>query len=345
MAAGIEFGLYTLGDVFAHPVTQQQQSDSERIHNIIEMAQLAEQAGFDIFQLGESHQKSFVSQAHLVILSAIAQATKSIRLSSGATIIGAADPVRIYEEAATIDIISNGRMELMCGRSARSGIFETLGYDIDEYERLFDEKYALLKLINSRHIVTWQGHYRNPLEQVAVLPRAVQENGLPIWRAIAGSESSARSAGEAGDAIAIIDFSGQLSAYKKIVECYRTAADNEGHAIEKAKVAFSGYLFTRKTTQEAIQQYYPHVKAGQLAAFGFPMEKEVFEKADQFDSLINVASPERLVEKILYQVETLGAQRYVGLIDFAGMPMDEIKKTIDLLATEVIPKVKHYTRK
>lgn len=345
MKPGLEIGLYTLGDHIKDVHTNHKISAQERIQNMIEMGQLAEQAGFDIFQIGESHQKDFVSQAHLIILSALAQSTKTIRLASGATIIGVADPVRVYEQAATIDLISNGRMEIMVGRSARTGIYEVLGYHLDDYETLFDEKYALLKLINRQPIVNWQGEYRAPLNNIAILPRAVQESGLPIWRAVGGSLSSATQAGIDGDAIYVMHHSGELSKYQTLVQTYRQAGLDEGHSSNLLKVAMAGYLYAGETTQQAIDFYYAYANEGSQVVNEMSLEKEVFDHAKRLDSAINIGEPSLLVEKLIHQYETLGLTRYVGQVDFGGMPFDEVKRTIDLLGSKVIPEVKKYTNK
>lgn len=344
MAAGLQLGLYTLGDYVTDPITKQPITQAERVKNIIEMALLAEQAGFDIFQLGESHQEHFVSQAHLILLSAIAQATSDIRLASSATIISTSDPVRVYEDSATIDLISNGRMELVCGRSARVGVYELFGYNLAEYDSLFDEKFDLLKLINQRELVTWEGEHRAPLQNQQILPRAIQSNGLPIWRAIGGSIQSGVDAGLKGDPIYVVDFNADMNVYKGVIDAYRTTATQEGHRAQ-LPVAVTGYLFTRPETQKAIAQYYPYVNEGSMLVNNMPFEKGRFEKATSLDSLINVGSPELIVEKILYQYEKLGMTRYVGQIDFGGMPFDEVKRTIDLLGDKVLPEIRKYSPK
>src|SRR5690606_24983575 len=156
-------------------------SAQQRIHDIIDYAVLAEQAGVDFFSVGESHQEFFATQAHAVVLSAIAQATKKIKIASSSTIISTSDPVRVYEHFATLDLISNGRAELVAGRASRVGLFELLGYNLHNYEELFEEKFELLRLINENETVNWSGEFRAPLRDAQVLPRPVN-GSLPIWR-------------------------------------------------------------------------------------------------------------------------------------------------------------------
>lgn len=168
---GLEFGIYTLGDHLPNPLTGERISAEERVHEIIEYAKLADQAGLDFFSVGESHQEYFVTQAHSVVLSAIAQATKNIKIASSSTIISTSDPVRVYEDFATIDLISKGRAEIIAGRASRVGLFELLGYDLRNYEELFEEKFELLMKINEEEVVNWNGEFRAPLRNARVLPR------------------------------------------------------------------------------------------------------------------------------------------------------------------------------
>src|SRR5690625_1180330 len=180
---GLEFGIYTLGDHLPNPNTQKRITAEERIHEIIEYAKLAEEAGIDFFSVGESHQEYFATQAHSVVLAAIAQATEKIKIASSSTIISTSDPVRVYEDFATIDLISKGRAEIIAGRASRVGLFDLLGYDLQDYEELFEEKFELLLEINENEIVDWSGDFRAPLKNAKILPRP--KNGtIPIWRAV-----------------------------------------------------------------------------------------------------------------------------------------------------------------
>ena len=168
---GLEFGLYTLGDHLPEPQTGERISAQQRLNEIIEVAKLSEQAGLDIFTVGESHQEFFTTQAHSVVLSAIAQATEKIKIASSSTIISTLDPVRVYEDFATIDLISDGRAEIIAGRASRVGNFELLGYDLHDYEALYEEKFDLLRQINENEIINWEGQFRKPLRNAEVLPR------------------------------------------------------------------------------------------------------------------------------------------------------------------------------
>src|SRR5690625_857386 len=170
----MEFGLYSLGDHIMNPLDGKRLSAKERINQLIEMSKLAEQAGIDVFSVGESHQTYFISQAHTVILSAIAQATKNIKIASSATVLSVLDPVRVYEDFATIDLISNGRVEIVAGRGSRVGAHQLLGVDLQDYEEIFEEKLEVLKQNNEKERVTWSGKFRPPLNNAEILPRPLK---------------------------------------------------------------------------------------------------------------------------------------------------------------------------
>lgn len=343
---GIEFGLYTLGDLVTNPHTGVRMTEKERIDQIIEMGLLAEQAGMDVFQVGESHQEHFVSQAHMIILAAIAQATKDIKITSGASIISTSDPVRVFEDAATIDLISDGRFELVAGRASRTGIFDLLGYKLDDYENLFEEKLNLLLKINRNKRVTWEGEFRAPLTDALVLPRPDNASGsLPIWRAVGGSLSSAKNAAIAAVPLYLAYLGGPAEAFRHLTDTYRETANHEGHDVNSLPVATASHLYVREDSQKAYQEFYPHVNAGMIHSNGQSFPKQQFAQGMDPRNVINVGDPSLIIEKLLYQHEVFGMDRYVGQIDIGGVSTDDIKRTIDLLATKVIPEVKKHTKK
>ena len=220
---GMEFGLYSLGDHIINPLTGNRISAQQRIHELIEASKLAEQAGIDVFGVGESHQTYFTSQGHTVILGAIAQATEKIKLTSSATVLSVLDPVRVYEDFATIDLISNGRAEIVAGRGSRVGAYHLLGVDLQDYEEIFEEKLELLKQINEQERVTWQGEFRAPLENAEILPQP-KNGSLPIWRAVGGPPASAIKAGDMGIPMMLTTLGGPAMNFKLSVDAYREAA-------------------------------------------------------------------------------------------------------------------------
>lgn len=342
---GIEFGLYSLGEWVANPHTGEKIPASQRIQEIIEMAQYAEQAGFDIFQLGESHQDHFIAQAHLTILAAVAQATKTIKISSAATIISTSDPVRVFEAAATIDLLSGGRMELVAGRASRLGLFDLLGYKVEDYQALYEEKFDLLLQINEQDHITWQGEFRAPLSDAQVLPRPENPSrGLPIWRALGGSMDSAAKAGQAGVPIYQAHLGGAATVWGQRIKTFRHEAEEAGYDSSKIPVTTAGFLYVRKDLKQSYREYYPHINEGMKLTNGQAFDKRAFAQGMDVRSVVNVGDPELIIDKLLYQHELYRMQRFSGQIDFGGVSLDNIKRTIDLMGDKVIPTVKKYTR-
>ncbi|MDY0404297.1 LLM class flavin-dependent oxidoreductase [Virgibacillus sp. 179-BFC.A HS] len=339
---GLEFGIYTLGDHLPNPLTGERISAEQRIHEIIEYAKLAEQAGIDFFSVGESHQEFFATQAHAVVLAAIAQATSKMKIASSSTIISTSDPVRVYENFATLDLISKGRAEIIAGRASRVGLFDLLGYNIRDYEELFEEKFDLLLQINEQEIVNWTGEFRAPLKNARVLPRP-QNGSIPIWRAVGGSPASAVKAGYAGVPMFMAHLGGPASIFKRTIDAYREAARRRGFDPADLPVATAGFFYVAKTSQQALQETFPFINEGMKLTNGQGFSKQLFAQGADPHNIMNIGSPQAIIEKILYQHEMFGHQRYIAQIDFGGVPFDNLKRNIDIIGTEILPAIKKYT--
>ncbi|QWI72046.1 LLM class flavin-dependent oxidoreductase [Bacillus mycoides] len=341
---GIEFGLYSIGDHILNPHNGSKISAEKRIHELIGTAKLADETGIDVFAVGESHQAHFTTQAHTVILGAIAQATKNIKIASSATVLSTSDPVRVYEDFATIDLISNGRAEIVAGRGSRIGGYSLLGYDVNYYEELFEEKMELLLKINKEESVTWKGQFRTPLEHAAIIPRA-KNNNMPIWRAVGGPPASAIKAGRAGVPMMLTTLGGPAVNFKVSVDAYREAAEQSGFDPATLPIATTSLFYTAENSQDALSEYYPHINAGMLALRGGGYPKQQFTNAVDHRDALMIGSPQQIIEKMLYQYELFGQQRFMAQIDFGGVPFDKIEKNIELIATEIMPAVRKYTTK
>ena len=341
---GLEFGLYTLGDHLHNPHTGERISAGQRLKEIIEIARLAEQAGVDLFTVGESHQEYFTTQAHSVVLGAIAQATEKIKIASSSTIISTLDPVRVYEDFATIDLISDGRAEIIAGRASRVGNFELLGYDLHDYEALYEEKFDLLRLINENETVNWEGQFRKPLRNARILPRP-KNGSMPIWRAVGGPPASAEKAGRAGVPMFLATLGGPVSSYKYTIDVYREAAGRNGHDPDSLAVSTAGFFYPAETTQQAQREVYPHINDGMIRTNGRGFPKQHFAQGADPRDVMNVGSPQEIIEKILYQHEVFGHQRYIGQMDFGGVPFDKLKRNIDLIGSEILPAIRKHTKK
>lgn len=341
---GIEFGLYSIGDHILNPHNGSKISAEKRIHELIGTAKLADETGIDVFAVGESHQAHFTTQAHTVILGAIAQATKNIKIASSATVLSTSDPVRVYEDFATIDLISNGRAEIVAGRGSRIGGYSLLGYDVNYYEELFEEKMELLLKINKEESVTWKGQFRTPLEHAAIIPRA-KNNNMPIWRAVGGPPASAIKAGRAGVPMMLTTLGGPAVNFKVSVDAYREATEQSGFDPATLPIATTSLFYTAENSQDALSEYYPHINAGMLALRGGGYPKQQFTNAVDHRDALMIGSPQQIIEKMLYQYELFGQQRFMAQIDFGGVPFDKIEKNIELIATEIMPAVRKYTTK
>lgn len=341
---GLEIGIFSLGDHIPNPHTKEYISQQQRINEFIEMAKLADEAGLDVFGLGESHQEYFTGQAHTVILGAIAQATKNIKIASAASIVSTWEPVRLYEDFATLDLISNGRAELVGGRASRIGLFELLGFDVRDYEELFEEKFELLTKINEEERITWQGKFRAPLRNAKVIPDPL-EGKLPIWRAVGGHAASAIKAGYAGVPMVMATLGGPSVHFKNTIDAYREALTVSGFDPKDLPVATTGLFYAAETTQQAMREMYPHLDKGfeAINRNGYP--KSLFAESSDTRQSMLVGSPQQIIEKILYQHELYGHQRFMAQIDFGGVPFDKIMKNIEFIGNEILPAVKKYTSK
>ena len=341
---GMEFGLYTLGDHIPNPLTGSRISAQQRLQEIIEASQLAEQAGIDVFAVGESHQQYFTTQAHSVVLGAIAQATNSIKLASSATVLSVADPVRIYEDFATIDLISNGRAEIVAGRGSRVGAHELFGVSLRDYEEIFEEKLALLKQLNDNSVVNYNGRFRPTLKDAHILPQPLN-GSIPIWRAVGGPPGSAIKAGYMGIPMMLTTLGGPSINFKASVDAYREAADRSGFDAASLPIATTSLFYVAETEKEAVDGMHPHLSGGFQAIRGQGYPRWQVEQAPQVEDALMVGSPNQIIEKMLYQYELFGMQRFMAQIDFGGVPFDKVMKNIELIGNEIIPAIKKYTAK
>ncbi|MBW7455371.1 LLM class flavin-dependent oxidoreductase [Paenibacillus sepulcri] len=341
---GIEFGLYSIGDHLPNPHTGSMISAEQRIQEFIEASKLADEAGLDVFSVGESHQTHFTTQAHTVLLGAIAQATKRIKIASSATVLSTSDPVRVYEDFATLDLISKGRAEIVAGRGSRVGVYSLLGYDVKDYEELFEEKMELLLKLNNEETITWEGQFRAPLANAPIFPQP-QNGHIPIWRAVGGTTASAIKAGYTGVPIMLAQLGGPASHSKTIIDAYRETAAQSGFDPAALPVATTTLFYTAENSQDAVREYYPHLNSGMEALRGVGYPKQQFARSTDYRDVLLLGSPQQIIEKLLYQYELYGHQRIMAQIDFGGVPFDKIAKNIELIAAEIMPAIKKHTAK
>jgi probable LLM family oxidoreductase len=346
--SGMEIGIYTFGELNCDPHTGQIIQTKQRIHDIIEAAKLADEAGLDVFGIGEHHRSDFAVSSPQVILAAIAQNTSKIKLISATTVLSTVDPVRLFEDFATLDIISKGRAEIVAGRGAFIESFQLFGYNLNDYDQLFSENIDLLLKLNENERVTWRGQFRSQLNDIAISPQPIKEK-LPIWIGIGGSKESAERAGRLGTGLMIAALGGDSAQFKPFVESYRAEGLKAGHDLNLLKVAIGSHGYIEKISQKAKEEFYPYyinyfksfMRNGGLVN----VSQTDFEVMAGPNNSFFVGSPQEIVEKILRQYELFGHQRFLAQLDIGGLPFHKVAKSIELLATEVAPAVRRELRK
>ena len=339
----MELGIYSFGELTKERDDGSAQSIHERLSQVLELARLADAGGLDIMTLGEHHRPDFSMSAPEVVLAAIAAQTTRLRLASGVTVLSSQDPVRVFEQFATLDHISNGRAEIFAGRGAFTESFPLFGYDLDDYDALFDEKLRLLLQIRAEPVVTWSGRFRAALHEATVSPRPLQDK-LPIWVAIGGTPASAVRAGALGLPMVMGFFAGPEQFVPR-VELYRRAAAQAGHDPATLRLAVSGHMYVGKSSQGAREEFYPYYSryfqqgGAPFAANGFPR--------DAYDNWIAhglpVGSPQQVIDAIMSRVELLGIDRFMGQIDVGNPPWEMTLSSLELYMSEVAPVLRRET--
>lgn len=348
-SAGIEIGIYTLADIGPDPLTGKTITAKERVKEIIQAAKLADEAGLDVFGVGEHHRLDYASSSPAVLLAAIAQATKQIRLTSTTSVLSTLDPVRLFEDFATLDLLSDGRAEILAGRGAFIESFPLFGYSTNDYDELFEEHMDLLLRLTENETVTWSGKFRSSLRDAEIAPRPVQEK-LPIWIGVGGTPDSAVRAGRFGVGMALAILGGNPRRFKPLIDLYRQAGKDAGHRPETLKVGVTGHAYLAKTTQQAKDEFYPYYSnyweyVNRQRGMGTRMSREDFEHMAGPETALFVGSPQQVTEKILKQYELFGHQRFLAQLDIGGQPFKNVAKGIELLATEIAPIVRRETGK
>ncbi len=339
-----EIGVYTLADIGPNPLTGSTLSAEERIKEIIETAKLADEAGLDIFGVGEHHRLDYAVSSPAVMLAAIAMVTKNIRLTSTTSVLSTLDPVRLFEDFAQLDLISGGRAEILAGRGAFIESFPLFGYELNDYNELFEEHLELFQLLNNNELVTWEGNFRAALSNAQIAPRPVQDE-LPLWIGVGGTYESALRAGRLGVGMALAILGGDPVRFKYLVDGYFEAAKEAGHPEEKLKIGVTGHTYIAETIEQAREEFFPYYAnywtyVNKQRGMGFRITKEGFEGMTSPNSALFVGGPNEIVEKILHQYELFGHQRFLAQVDIGGVPFRDIARTIELLATKVAPVVR-----
>lgn len=334
----MELGLYTFGDIVRNVKTGHTPSAQERMNQMLEMATIAEESGLDIIGVGEHHGLRYVNSATATTLAAMAAITKRIRLTSSTTLLSTADPVRTFQEFATADLVSNGRVELIFGRGAFTDNFPLFGFDLKDYDALFMEKLLLFAQLNSNEHVTWKGKFRPALSNAEIAPRPVQKK-LPVWIG-AGSPGSVSRAATLGYPIAIPVLGGTLTNYVQLATIYRSIWTESGHPEKDFKLAIFSHLHVAEDAHKAYSEFYPYYSSYLEPLFKGPMPHDQYQAMHSPNGSLFSGSPQEVIDKIMFLKERAGITRYVGQIDIGGQSFSDIAKGIELFASKVAPIVR-----
>ncbi|MEI6817774.1 MAG: LLM class flavin-dependent oxidoreductase [Bacteroidota bacterium] len=311
---------------------------------LLERIELADGVGLDVFGIGEHHRKEFLDSATAVILAAAAGRTKKIILTSAVTVLSAADPVRVFQEFATLDLISGGRAELVVGRGSFTDAFPLFGLNLNEYDQLFIEKLNLLLTIRDNERVTWTGKYRPALFDQAIYPRPFQAK-IPIWLGVGGTPESFVRAGTLGLPLMVAVIGGETHRFRPLIDLYREAGRRAGHAPETLKVGLHSLGYVADTREEAISDYYPgyaetFTRIGRERGWP-PVSRPRFDSQNGPTGALLVGGPEEVAEKILRHGESLGGiSRFTFQMDNAALPHAKLMKSIELIGAKVAPLVR-----
>jgi probable LLM family oxidoreductase len=333
----MELGVATFADLSSGV------SPEQRMRELLEEAELAEQLGLDVFAVGEHHRADFLISSPVVGLAAIAARTKRIRLSSAVTVLSSDDPVRVFEQFAELDLISGGRAEIMAGRGSFIESFPLFGYDLDDYDALFAEKLDLLLAIRASTSVTWSGRLRAPLHEAGVYPRPVQDP-LPIWVAVGGTPQSVVRAGALGLPLTLAIIGGQPERFAPLVALYRRAAMEAGHDIAQLPVAINTHAFVGQT-QAAADAAFAEPYLAMMNRIGRergwpPSGREEYDALRSPRGAVAAGSPEQVAEKILFEHELFGNTRYIGQMSVGAVKHADVLRSMELFGTEVAPVVR-----
>jgi probable LLM family oxidoreductase len=345
----VQLGLATFADVAPGASPRRV---SERLHELLEEVEAADRLGLDVFGLGEHHRRDYAVSAPVVALAAAAARTKRIRLSTAVTVLSSADPVTVFEEFATLDLLSGGRAEIMAGRGSFTESFPLFGLDLADYDELFAEKLELLLALRDSEQVSWSGQHRAPLQAAEVFPRPLQQP-LPVWIAVGGSPGSIVRAGALGLPLMIAIIGGQPARFAPLVELYREAVRRAGHEAksggepgQEARVAvgINAHMYIADTAQRARDEFFgPYSqmmnRIGRERGWP-PMSRAQFDAGCEPDGHLLVGTPEQVAAKILAQHELFGHDRFLGHVSVGVLAHERAMRATELFANEVAPRVR-----
>jgi probable LLM family oxidoreductase len=339
----VELGITTFAETYPDPNTGETIGHGERLRNVLEEIVLAEQVGLEVCGIGEHHRPDFASSSPAVVLAAAAGKTERIRLTPAVVILSSDDPVRVFQEYATLDLVSNGRAELLVGRGSFIESFPLFGYSLSDYDELFSEKLDLLLAIRDQERLTWSGRFRPPLQGQAIYPRP-QQDPFPIWVGVGGSPESIVRAASRGLPVALAIIGGNPDRFAFFADLHRKTLAESGHDPALAPLAVHAHGYVADSSQRAADEYYnayavAMTQLGRERGWG-PMTRPQFEMMRSPEGSLVLGDPETVAAKIVRMREVLGIDRFMLHISVGTLPHDQVLHAIELLGTKVAPLVR-----
>lgn len=338
----MELGISSFGELIPDHLPGKAVNAAQRMKELLEEIKLADEVGLDVFALGEHHRPDFLISAPEVILSAAAAMTKNIKLSSSVTVLSSADPVRTFQNFATLDLISGGRAEIMAGRGSFIESFPLFGYDLNDYDTLFTEKLDLLMRINDSEVVSWQGRHRAAIDQLGIYPRPIQEK-LPIWLGVGGTPASAVLAGKLNLPMTIAILGGTPEQFVPFVNLYRKSAREAGHDEGKLQLAIASQFYVADDATQAADEFYPTYeklmnRIGKERGWS-PLSRPQYELLRKNGPLV-VGNVQQAIDKIMYQYELFKNTRFLAQLVTGYIPHSQVMHSIELFGTKIAPVIR-----
>ena len=334
----MEIGIYSFVETAFDPATGRQLHVEERLAHLLEEIELADQVGLDVFGIGEHHRPDYAVSTPAVVLAAAAARTSRIRLTSAVSVLSSDDPVRVFQDFATLDLLSGGRAEVMAGRGSFTESFPLFGQDLSDYDELFSEKLGLLLKLREEERVTWTGRHRPSIDDRAVYPRPVQDP-IPVWVAVGGTPQSVIRVATLGLPMALAIIGGAPERYKPVVDLYRDTAADAGHDPATLPVSINSHGFIADDAADAADTAFPPF-AETMTRIGRergwpPVTRHHFDAEAELRGALFVGSPQEVIDKILFQHEIFGHQRLLIQLTVGPMAHDKVMRAVELLGTEV----------
>lgn len=342
----MELGLISFADMEPEAVQGKGLSAQQRLRDLMEEIKLADELGLDVFGVGEHHREDYAVSSPAIILAAAAVVTKKIKLASAVTVLSSDDPVRVFQDFATVDLLSGGRAEIMAGRGSFIESFPLFGYDLEDYNELFTEKLDLLLAINQRALVSWQGKHRPSFKSLGIYPRPVN-GSLPIWLAAGGTTASAVRAGKLGLPLMLAMIGGMPQQFVPFINSYKDSWKTYQGAGAPIQFGINNHMYIGEQSQRAADEFYPYYAAvmnrvGRERGWP-PLARQQFEQSRSEKGVLMVGSVQQVIDKILYEHELFGNTRFLAQASIGTVPHHMVMKSIELFGTHVAPVVRKAT--